>query len=391
MTAFFKYLSIAYCALLWALASCYISFFNFAEWGEVVAGVTFVAVAVFLVIYKRNDERGVGWQGTVFSLMVLISCAAIAGGLTKYALIIPAEVLHISAPEIVVDVVMILAIPILIYEFLFPEEPEPQGAHSKTEEQVATTYSRHVRWASCAIMFALILVCSLVPATRERMTEFFTMLGRLDIMGICETIRSYGAWGAAVSALLMVLQALAAPIPAYLLTISNAMVYGWAAGALLSWSSAMLAAAICFWIARMLGRDFIMRFVTSGVLARIDKFFEHYGKNAVLILRLMPFMSFDYVSYAAGLTGMSFVDFLIATGVGQLPATILYSVMADLFVGSSFYLVYGLCALFAVAALIWLIREVYTARHKDLMSDDAEGAESAKKEAAEATSENSEK
>ncbi len=42
----------------------------------------------------------------------------------------------------------------------------------------------------------------------------------------------------------------------------------------------------------------------------IDTFFKKYGKNTVLICRLLPFVSFDIVSYAAGLTSMSFISFL---------------------------------------------------------------------------------
>ena len=36
-------------------------------------------------------------------------------------------------------------------------------------------------------------------------------------------------------------------------------------------------------------------------------------------------MSFDLVSYAAGLTSMGFWGFFWATGLGQLPATLVYS------------------------------------------------------------------
>lgn len=60
-----------------------------------------------------------------------------------------------------------------------------------------------------------------------------------------------------------------------------------------------------------------------------DKFFDKYGKYAILIARLLPFISFDAISYAAGLTEMSFWAFFWATGVGQLPATIVYSILGQ--------------------------------------------------------------
>lgn len=60
-----------------------------------------------------------------------------------------------------------------------------------------------------------------------------------------------------------------------------------------------------------------------------DKFFDKYGKYAILIARLLPFISFDAISYAAGLTEMSFWAFFWATGIGQLPATIVYSILGQ--------------------------------------------------------------
>ena len=46
-------------------------------------------------------------------------------------------------------------------------------------------------------------------------------------------------------------------------------------------------------------------------------------------------MSFDLVSYAAGLTSMAFIPFFIATGIGQLPATIISSYVGGMLSGGS--------------------------------------------------------
>ena len=49
----------------------------------------------------------------------------------------------------------------------------------------------------------------------------------------------------------------------------------------------------------------------------------------MLIARLIPLISFDVVSYAAGLTSMRLTPFLVATGIGQLPATVVYSLLGQ--------------------------------------------------------------
>ena len=95
----------------------------------------------------------------------------------------------------------------------------------------------------------------------------------------------------------------------------------------------------------------------------MDVFFEKYGKNAILVARLLPFVPFDPISYAAGLTAMSFRDFFIATGLGQLPATVVYSYEAAQSTDPSTW-VRGLLILFGVVAAGWFARIIWTERQK---------------------------
>ena len=160
----------------------------------------------------------------------------------------------------------------------------------------------------------------------------------------------------------MIFQSIAAPLPAFLITFANANLFGWWQGAILSWSSAMAGAAVCYFIARILGRDVAEKLTSKAGMQQIDTFFKKYGKNTVLICRLLPFVSFDIVSYAAGLTSMSFISFFVATGVGQLPATIVYSYVGGMLTGGAKLLVTGLLILFALSALIFMGRKIYMDR-----------------------------
>ena len=93
----------------------------------------------------------------------------------------------------------------------------------------------------------------------------------------------------------------------------------------------MVGAAMCFYIAKILGRDFVEKLISKTALKSVDDFFARYDKYVILIARLLPFVSFDIVSYATGLTSMKFWPFFIATGIGQLPATIVYSYVGGTF------------------------------------------------------------
>ena len=212
-----------------------------------------------------------------------------------------------------------------------------------------------------AIFFAVYFA---VPSFKSGINTAFATLSQFDTNAVIEYLRGWGAWAAVVSAILMVLQSIAAPIPAFLITLSNAAIFGWVIGAILSWSSAMAGAAVCFYIARGLGRDVVEKLTSKGAMASVDVFFERYGDRAILICRLLPFVSFDFVSYGAGLTNMGFWRFFIATGIGQLPATIVYSYVGGTLSGGARNLFIGLMCLFALSIVIGIMRRVYNDKHK---------------------------
>lgn len=201
-----------------------------------------------------------------------------------------------------------------------------------------------------------------IDPVRQTVDQIFRMFATGDFTVVREFVASYGPYAMAVSALLMIFQSLIAPLPAFLITFANANLFGWWQGAVLSWVSSMAGAALCFALARVLGRDAVQRLTSRGGLEQIDVFFEKYGRQSVLIARLLPFMSFDIVSYAAGLTSMKLGPFLLATGLGQLPATVIYSYVGGMLTGGAKLMVTALMILFALTVLIALLRKIYTSR-----------------------------
>lgn len=210
-----------------------------------------------------------------------------------------------------------------------------------------------------AFLLAMLLIYLFVPIVNIKVNQMIFYLSSMNLEMIKEYILSFGIWAPITSFLLMILQSVIAPIPAFLITLSNAAIFGWVKGALLSWSSAMAGAALCFFIARGLGREGVEKLTSKFDLNNIDEFFEKYGKHTILIARLLPFISFDIVSYAAGLTSMSFWSFFIATGIGQLPATIVYSYVGGMFTGGAKLLMSGLLILFALSIAIYVGKKVW--------------------------------
>lgn len=222
--------------------------------------------------------------------------------------------------------------------------------------------------SSKVILLLAVICCVLayffIPSVNKILNKIFVMFASGDFTEVKQFIESYGVYAAAISFALMVLQSVMAPLPAFVLTFANANLFGWWQGAILSWSSAMAGAALCFYIARILGRDVAEKLTSKAGLKQVDEFFEKYGNNTILICRLLPFVSFDIVSYAAGLTSMSFWDFFIATGIGQLPATIVYSYVGGFLTGGAKLFMLGLLITFSLVSLIVMFKAIYTNKHK---------------------------
>jgi uncharacterized membrane protein YdjX (TVP38/TMEM64 family) len=240
------------------------------------------------------------------------------------------------------------------------------------EEQIAIVKKNRKRGRIVAIVsIAIFMICYFtIPSLNNGLNNAFSTISKLDTAIVIEYLRSYGKLAAVVSFILMILQSIAAPIPAFLITLSNAAIFGWWQGAILSWSSAMVGAALCFFIARVLGRDAVEKLTSKGAMESVDVFFEKYGKHTIVVCRLLPFVSFDFVSYAAGLTNMKFWSFFIATGIGQLPATIVYSYVGGTLTGGAQKVFVGLLTLFALSILIGVAKKVYNDKRKGKIKEE---------------------
>ncbi len=215
------------------------------------------------------------------------------------------------------------------------------------------------RWVTVAAIAVAVLLYFFVAPVKNTVDTITSVLGSANVDAVIEYIRSFGAYAVAVSFSLMVFSSLLAPLPAFLITVSNAAIFGWWQGAILSWSSAMVGAALCFLVARALGRDVVEKFAGKGALASVEGYFEKYGSKTILVCRLLPFVSFDAVSYFAGLTPIKFWPFFLATGLGQLPATVVYSYVGGMLSGGARWLVTGLLCLFGMAIFSTILKQMY--------------------------------
>jgi len=196
-----------------------------------------------------------------------------------------------------------------------------------------------------------------IPGFKAAVDRGLSILAQADIRGMRNYLSEFGIIAPIVSMGLMVLQSLASPLPAFVITFANAWVFGWFWGAVYSWTGAMIGAAICYWIAKTFGRPVVEKLVGKKSLVMTDRFFEAYGPHTVMIARLIPLVPFDIISYAAGLTSISFWLFFAATGIGQLPATIIYSLLGENLSTSTRYIFWTITGFLALLILSLAVKQ----------------------------------
>ena len=206
-----------------------------------------------------------------------------------------------------------------------------------------------------AVGLALLAIVAAWPPLRAGLFTTGRLLLAGDLAGVREHLRGFGPWAPVAAFLLIQVQAVLAPLPSFPVVYATGFLFGTFWGGLLSWISVLVSAALCFGLARRWGRPLVERVVSPRALRRADGLFLRHGAFAVLLARLLPFTAFDLLSFAAGLTPMRLLPFLVATAIGMTPAIFLMAWAGDLGESSPRAFVAWTLALAALAAgAAWL-------------------------------------
>jgi len=144
----------------------------------------------------------------------------------------------------------------------------------------------------------------------------------LDTRKLQIWITDLGYWGPVMLIALMAVAIVINPIPSAPIALAAGAAYGHTMGTLYVVIGAGIGAVTAFWIARLLGYQLLRQYLGDRVqLGWLG------SQNAltwmVLVSRFIPFVSFDLVSYGAGLTPIKPWRFTLATLIGLIPASFL--------------------------------------------------------------------
>ncbi len=168
------------------------------------------------------------------------------------------------------------------------------------------------------ILLALALLAALGVAmweapTREWSLSFIRYVKNLGLVGFLLYALAY-----VVGTVLL--------FPATLLTLGSGFLYGPVWGTVLVSPASVAGATMAFILSRSFAREWIAEKVQKYPrFAAIDRAVGRRSFKTVLLLRLQPInLPFALLNYALGLTSVRLRDYVLASWLGMLPATILY-------------------------------------------------------------------
>jgi len=175
--------------------------------------------------------------------------------------------------------------------------------------------------ASVRLLVAVLLLLALT-GTYLLLKEAGVLAVMLDGRAVREYIMGLGMTGPLAVVALIALAVLVSPLPSAPVALAAGALYGHTWGTLYVLCGAMLGALGAFSLARLLGRDALQRWFGDR-LPKTRLGTQNGLMAIVFVSRLLPFISFDIVSYAAGLTDLALWRFALATLVGVLPTAFL--------------------------------------------------------------------
>ena len=177
----------------------------------------------------------------------------------------------------------------------------------------------HQAKTKLCIFMATVLALSLLA--------FFAFEHEITVGTLKEYTQSFGSFAPIIYILIFTLVPLTL-IPNSLIAISGGALFGLYYGSLYTLIGAAFGATLSFGLSRYFGKTLAEKLIGN----KTQWLSEHAEKNGfhfVLLLRLIPVVPFDAISYGAGLSRIRYIDFLSATCFGILPGVFAYSNIGD--------------------------------------------------------------
>jgi uncharacterized membrane protein YdjX (TVP38/TMEM64 family) len=172
-------------------------------------------------------------------------------------------------------------------------------------------------------------------------------------------VQAHMAWAPLVVVGLYVLRVFVFA-PTTILILLTGSLFGPLWGVLLTILGENVSAMIAFYLGRFFGRSFVAA-RDQGWVQRYDQLLTKNGFLPILLMRLL-FFPFDVVNYGAGMTGIVYRQFAVATFLGLIPSAVTLNILGDAFGKPRSFLFFLCLNLVIVVAAFWLQRSDWVRR-----------------------------
>jgi uncharacterized membrane protein YdjX (TVP38/TMEM64 family) len=137
-------------------------------------------------------------------------------------------------------------------------------------------------------------------------------------------IISFGPHAAFIFIFLFTVKSILIFFPTMIFTAIAGNIFGPILGFFITLIGLFTSATAAFFLSKCFGKSFANK-VTRGKLLKLDGNMGEHGFKIILLMRLSTLFPYDPLSYAAGLTKISYFDFITATIIGSAPEMLAYS------------------------------------------------------------------
>lgn len=202
-----------------------------------------------------------------------------------------------------------------------------KGSERVVEKQTQSKTGQHSNGSRFILRLAIISLLIIVSYWLLQANGLFGLFADNGLL-IREYLLSLGWKGPLLVILLMLVAIVFSPLPSAPIALAAGAVYGHFWGSLYVVCGALAGALVAFAISRYIRPKKLTLWLEQ------NRMFQQYATQhrlmlAVCLTRLIPFLSFDLVSYAAGLTPLKLWRFTLATAVGIIPASFILAHMGS--------------------------------------------------------------
>lgn len=144
-----------------------------------------------------------------------------------------------------------------------------------------------------------------------------------DLAEVTRIVSSTGKWAPMIFMVFCIIRPIVI-LPIGLFSVLGGLMFGAAIGTIYTVIGSTIGSVIAYYLAKLWGREWVEGFL-KGKFKSLDDHCKNKGFTVTFLMRVIPILPCDVVSYIGGLSEIKLTDFILGTFLGIIPGTFIYS------------------------------------------------------------------